>query len=194
MNNGANIIEIGSRSLIRTSGDSAMTNAYNRTELTRRYAIIKSAKDDALLVLKRGFKSPEFDNLYLLNTPRHDYSETHVFFNCTFSGILEKREGGNGIDYERVERPQNVAAISSTVVFLQPVYRFFYTLRSDQEPRVFSRVLERPATVTTRDNTTGDKGSIDGGDFFWEPYDLQRTNFDKYDEVIEAWRLTYLTS
>jgi hypothetical protein len=192
MNDGANIIYIGSRALIRTAGDSSTTNEYNRTELTRRYAVTKPDKEPALLLLKRGFKAPEFDNLYILNPPRLDYSETHVYFNCTFSGILEKREGGNGADYERVERPQNVAAISSTVVYLQPVYRFFYTLRSNLEPRVFSRVLERPATVTTRDNTTGDKGSLDGGDFFWEPYDLQRNNFDLYDEVIESWRLTYL--
>jgi hypothetical protein len=192
MNDGANIIYIGSRALIRTAGDSSTTNEYNRTELMRRYAITKPDKEAALLLLKRGFKAPEFDNLYILNPPRLDYSETHVYFNCTFSGILEKREGGNGADYERVERPQNVASISSTVVYLQPVYRFFYTLRANLEPRVFSRVLERPATVTTRDNTTGDKGSIDGGDFFWEPYDLQRNNFDLYDEVIESWRLTYL--
>ena len=194
MNDGANIIYIGAQTLTRTAGDSVSTNEYNRSEMSRRYAIVKTKKDDALAVLKRGYKSPEFDNLYLLTVPRLDYSETHVYFNCTFSGILEKREGGNGADYERVERPQNVAAISSTIVFLQPVYRFFYTLRSDLESRVFSRVLERPATVTTRDNTTGDKGSIDGGSFFWEPYDLQRANYDKYDEVIESWRLTYLAS
>jgi hypothetical protein len=192
MNDGANIVYIGSRTLVRESGDSVTTNEYNRTELSRRYAITKPDKEAALLLLKRGFKAPEFDNLYLLNSPRLDYSPTHVFFNCTFSGVLEKREGGNGADYERVERPQNVATISTNVVYLQPVYRFFYTQRANLEPRVYARVLERPATVTTRDNTTGDKGSLDGGDFFWEPYDLQRNNFDLYDEVIESWRLTYL--
>jgi hypothetical protein len=57
---------------------------------------------------------------------------------------------------------------------------------------VFSRVIARPDQIKARDNTTGDTVFYDGGDFFWEPYDLQRNNFDLYDEVIESWRLTYI--
>jgi hypothetical protein len=192
MNDGANIIYLGSTELQRTPGDSLTTNQYNRSELTRRYSIQKRYKDDGLAVLKRGFKAPDFANLYLLNVPRISYLEGIVHFDCTFSGILEKSEGGNGPDYEFVDRPQNFASISSTIVYLQPVYRFLYTERANADSRVFSRVIERPATVTTRDNTTGDKGSLDGGDFSWEPYDLQRNNYDKYDEVVESWRLTYI--
>jgi len=191
MNNGANIIYLGSTELQRTPGDSIVTNQYNRSELSRRYTIQKPYKDDALLVLKRGFKAPEFANLYLLNVPRISYDAAMVHFDCTFSGVLEKSEGGNGPDFEFIDRPQNFANISSTIVYLQPVYRFLYTQRANENSRVFARVIERPESVTTRDNTTGDKGSLDGGDFIWEPYDLQRNNYDKYDEVIESWRLIY---
>jgi hypothetical protein len=191
MNNGANIVWIGSAELIREPGDSKRTNNYNRTELSRRYVIRKTQKEVALGLLRTGYRAPEYANLYLLNPPREDQSATFTYFDCIFSGILDQTEGGNGPDYERVEKPQNVATISSTIVYLQPVLRFLYTIPANVESRVFTRVITRPDQVKARDNTTGDAVFYDGGDFFWEPYDLQRDNFDLYDQVIESWRLTY---
>jgi hypothetical protein len=194
MNNGANIVYLGSTELIRQSNDVVMTNEYNRSELSRRYAIRKTKKETATSTLVRGYRAPEFANLYLLNPPVETTTETFAFYDCTFSGILEQNEGGNGPLYERVERPQNIASISSSIIYLQPVYRFFYTMPADSEPRVFTRTLTRPDIVPARDNTTGDRINYSGSLFFWEPYDLQRVNFDKYDEVIESWRLTFIAS
>jgi hypothetical protein len=121
MNNGANIVWIGSAQLILQPGDSKSTNQYNRTELSRRYRIRKTEKSFALNLLQTGYKAAEYGNLYLLNAPREDQSETFTTFDCTFSGILSQAEGGNGADYERVEKPQNVSSISTSIVFLQPI-------------------------------------------------------------------------
>jgi hypothetical protein len=110
MNNGANIVYLGATDLRRTHGDVKTTNALNRTEMTRRYFIRKDKKADALKVLKRGFKAPGYANLYIHVPPRVTEDATHAYFDCTFSGILDQNEGGNGALYERVERPENIAS------------------------------------------------------------------------------------
>jgi hypothetical protein len=192
MNNGANIVYLGASDLVRTFGDSKLTNGYNRTEMSRRYVIRKDRKAVAAQLLKRGFKAPDYANLYIAFPPRVSEDATHAMFDCTFSGILDHKEGGNGPLYERVERPENIASISSSITFIQPVYRFFYTIPASSESRVSSREIARPEKIVARDQSTGDKLFYEGDNFFWECYDLQRQNFDKYDEVLESWRLTYI--
>jgi hypothetical protein len=192
MNDGANIVKLGAVDLRRTHGDVLTTSQANRTELSRRYLIHKHLKYLGFQLLMRGYKAPEYSNLYLLDTPRRTTDATYAYFDCVFSGILDISEGGNGPLYEKFDRTSNIAAISSTVSYTQPVYRYFYTIRKDSDDRSGTRVIPLPPTVVAR-NTAGEKIIYDGSRFFWELFDIPRSNFDLYDEVIESWKLTFIS-
>ena len=192
MNSGANIVKLGATDLRRTHGDVLVTNESNRTEMARRYFIHKHLRSFGLELLVRGYKAPDYANLYILDVPRVTYDAAYAYFDCTFSGVLAVSEGGNGLLYEKVERNSNIASISSTVSYTQPVYRYFYTIRKDAMDRSENRIIALPTTVTAR-NTAGSKITYQGSSFFWELFDVPRRNFDLYDEVIESWRLTYIS-
>lgn len=192
MNNGANIVKLGATDLRRTHGDVLITSEANRTEMARRYVIHKHLRNTGLGMLVRGFKAPDYANLYIMGLPRVTYDAAYAYFDCTFSGVLDVSEGGNGPLYERFERNSNIASISSTVSYTQPVYRYFYTIRKDVADRSENRIIALPTTVTAR-NAAGDKVTYQGSSFFWELFDLPRRNFDLYDEVIESWKLTYIS-
>jgi hypothetical protein len=190
MNNGANIVTLGATDLRRTFGDSITTSECNRSELSRRYFIHKHLKQTGRSLLIRGYKAPDFSNLYLIAPPRQTFDASHAYFDCVFSGILDIDEGGNGPLYERVERNSNIGFISSTISYTQAVLRYFYCLKNDAEDRSITRVIPLPTTVTAR-TTSGGTIIYQGTSFFWELYDKPRTNFDLYDEIIESWRLTF---
>ena len=191
MNNGANIVKLGATDLRRTHGDSLVTSECNRTELSRRYFVHKHLKYLGWQQLVRGYQAPDYSNLYILDTPRMTTDAAHAYFDCIFSGVLDVSEGGNGPLYERFERLSNIASISSTISYTQPVYRYLYTIRKDADDRSITRTIALPATVRAR-NTSGDTLTYDGSRFFWELFDVPRRNFDLYDEVIESWRLTFI--
>lgn len=193
MNEGANIVRLGATDLRRTWGDTLLVSDCNRTELSRRYFIHKHLKYLGRELLTRGYKAPDYTNLYLIDSPREYHDAAHTYFDCTFSGIREISEGGNGPLYEKFERNSNVSTISSSITYTQPVYRFFYTIRKDAEDRSINRTIPVPVTITARD-TAGNKLTYPGSSFFWELYDIPRQNFDLYDEIIESWRLTFKTS
>ena len=191
MNDGANIVKLGATDLRRTHGDVFTTSECNRTELSRRYFIHKHLKYLGFQQLVRGYNAPDYANLYVMDTPRMTTDATHAYFDCIFSGIRDVSEGGNGPLYEKFDRTSNIASISSTVSFTQPVYRYFYTIRKDADDRSVSRIITLPSVVRAQ-NTSGDSISYDGSRFFWELFDVPRRNFDLYDEVIESWRLTFI--
>lgn len=193
MNSGANIVKLGATDLRRTFGDSIMTSQANRSELSRRYFIHKHLMQLGRDLLIRGYKAPEYSNMYLMEPPRQSIDAAHIYFDCMFSGILDIAEGGNGPLYERVERNSNIGTISDTTTYTQTVLRYFYTIKYDADDRSATRIIPLPTTVTAR-TTSGTTVIYDGSLFFWELYDKPRTNFDLYDEVIESWRLTYKTT
>lgn len=191
MNNGANIVKLGATDLRRTHGDVFTTSEANRTEMSRRYVIHKHLKYLGFQTLVRGYQAPDYANLYVLDTPRMTTDATHAYFDCIFSGIRDVSEGGNGPLYEKFDRTSNIASISGSISYTQPVYRYFYTIRKDAEDRSPNRVIALPSSITARD-TSGNKLSYNGSRFFWELFDVPRRNFDLYDEVIESWRLTFI--
>jgi hypothetical protein len=159
--------------------------------MSRRYFIHKHLRITGLELLVRGYKAPDYSNLYILDTPRTTYDPAYAYFDCTFSGVLAVSEGGNGPLYEKFERSSNISAISSSISYTQPVNRYFYTIRKDAADRSETRIIPLPSTITAR-NTGGSKLTYQGSQFFWELFDVPRRNFDLYDEVIESWRLTFI--
>lgn len=192
MNEGANIVKLGATDLRRTHGDTFTTSEYNRTELSRRYVIHKHLKYLGWQQLVRGYKAPDYANLYVIDTPRMTTDAAYAYFDCIFSGVLDVSEGGNGPLYEKFERLSNIASISSAISYTQPVHRFLYTIRKDAEDRSINRIIPLPTTITAR-TTAGAKVTYQGSSFFWELFDVPRRNFDLYDEVIESWRLTFIS-
>lgn len=174
------------------AGDSLFTSECNRTELGRRYFIRKDLKSLGFETLVLGYKAPDYANLYLSELPHVTYDATHAYFTCVFSGILDVSEGGNGANYERFERTSNNASISTSISFLQTVYRYLYCIRGDADDHSGTRVIVLPATVTAH-NTSGTKLAYSGASFFWELFSAPRQRYGLYDEVIETWRLAYIS-
>lgn len=193
MNNGQNIVYLGTERLFRTPGDSITTSLENLTELQRAYCCIKSKELDAGFRLQQGYRADGFSNLYLFNPPVVTRTETHSYFACSFFGILEQAEGGRGVDYETIDRTTNVSQYQSDTTLLrytQPVERYFYTIPQDAPDRSQSRSFVLPATVPVTRITTGTIQQIPGTQFFWEYYDLERVNYGRFDMCRESWRLS----
>lgn len=195
MNNGAKITYLGTTGLVQLPGAKNETNDANLTARSQSFAIAKTHRLDAIAYLIEGLPAPGFPNLRLFTPPVETFSETHCYFDCLFYGVLSIAEGGRGTEYEHVESFSNVAVYAGTpyLKFRQPVIRYSYTIPSDSPDRVDDRVIEKPAKIRIRNLLLGTSFEVPTVGFFWDPTDLERLNYGKYDRVQETWTLQTLS-
>lgn len=197
MNNGNNIVYLGSSEIVQHSGDQIYTNVANLTALKRTFSIHKNNEKKLIDYLVDGLRATGYSNMYLWNPPPLKRSETRIYCDAMFYGVLETSEGGRGISYEFQDERSNAATYSRTLTYVQPVKIFQYTIPKGASDRSLTRTIPLPDTVSTRRLVTvtffspmGSIVPIKGTAFFWNFTDLERLNFGKFDQIRETWTLT----
>lgn len=194
MNSGENIIYLGSTSLIRLPGARNETNDANLTVRTQSFAIAKTHRIDAIAYLIEGLAAPGFPNLRLFTPPFETFNETHCFFECRFHGVLSVAEGGRPAEYEYLDKLTNLTDVTIGTIparYVQPVYRYQYTIPKDAPDRNEAREINLPETVSARNTLDGSIITLPASSFFWEFCDLERINYGEWDTVRESWKLSY---
>jgi hypothetical protein len=195
VNDGENIVyaapDVG---MVRLPGDRKSTNDANLTTLQRRFGIRKDRKSDALSVLVDGLLASGYSNLRLFGPPLESTDEVYAFFDCIFQGVLSPSEGGRDEAYEYFDKLTNLADVTVGTIparYVQPVYRYQYTVPKDSPDRNETREIDLPETVSARNTLNGAVISLPASSFFWEFSDLERINYGAWDTIRESWKLSY---
>lgn len=195
MNDGANIVYASPNSgLVHQPGDKKSTNDANLTTLQRTFKIRKDRKEQALSYLQDGLHAEGYSNLTLFGPPLETCDEAWAYYDCNFYGVLSISEGGRPTEYEYFDILTNLTELDIGTIkvrYVQPVYRYQYTVVKDAPDRNETREIALPAKVSARSRETGDIRELNISSFFWEFSDLERTNYGEWDTIRESWKLSY---